>query len=190
MQIALFLLPFSLWTCSLCSWSLPDTFTNHPNRYFVETGSFLGDGIERALESGFTEIYSIDLEEVHIEQCKKRFEGKSQVHLFAGSSDVWLDKIIESIHEPITFWLDAHSCGEPVAGEVNNPILKELAIIAKHPIKTHTILIDDVRLFGTKYFDHITLSELIRKIKQINPAYQISYQDGFVKRDILVAKVT
>jgi hypothetical protein len=72
--------------------------------------------------------------------------------------------------------------------------MRELEIIAKHPIKTHTILVDDVRCMGTVYFDFVPRDEVIKKIIAINPNYSIHYENGeqgdnIFHDDIMIAKV-
>ncbi len=178
-----------LWPALLFAWANPGTFNPFVKRYFVETGSFVGDGIEEALRAGFAEIRSVTLEEAQYIYCQERFKDHPNVHLYHGDSGRVLEEMIRSIDEPVTFWLDAHNDGDVLPQGTNTPILRELDAIRRHPIKTHTILIDDVRLFNTAQFDWITLATIIRKIYEINPQYRITYLDGFVKRDILVAYI-
>ena len=45
-------------------------FALYPNRIFVETGSFNGDGIQAAIEAGFETIHSIELSEHYYNHCK------------------------------------------------------------------------------------------------------------------------
>ena len=111
------------------------------------------------------------------------------MHLFLGDSGEKLASIIASIDEPITFWLDAHNDNELLEFGKNTPILRELEAIKSHPIKTHTLLIDDVRLFNTTTFDNIALSTILRKIYEINPKYRITFEDGFVPAENLVGGV-
>jgi hypothetical protein len=87
-----------------------------------------------------------------------------------------------------TFWLDAHECGSGAGDAKDCPLLEELSLIAMHEIKEHTILIDDVRLFGTDSFPSV--DQVIGIIKAINPVYKIIYVNSsdFIE-DILVAKV-
>lgn len=184
MKWLIFLVPAFLF-----SWAKPEFFNQFPNRYFVETGSYAGEGIEMALQAGFTEIHSIELAECWYNECLKKFELYPNVHLWFGDSGLILDQVIEGIQEPITFWLDGHwSGGTTAKGPSSTPILKELEAIQRHPIKTHTILIDDIRCFGTSDFDLIELSQIIQKILEINPNYTITYQDGFQTNDILIAQ--
>jgi hypothetical protein len=59
-----------------------------------------------------------------------------------------------------------------------SPILKGIAIIGRHPLKSHTILIDDRRQFDTVAFAHVTERQIQAAIRAINPAYVFSYETG------------
>ncbi len=191
-----------------------DLFSKFPNPFFIESGSHRGNGIKLAIEAGFPQIYSIELAPLFYRLCIDRFEpdpsihfvyGNSsevlgqplspsssapRVHLIYGDSTEVLGQILNQIDEPVTFWLDGHySASETAMGDTNTPILAELETIARHPIKTHTILIDDMRTFGTIYFDFIELQEIIDAVLRINPFYEISFEDGTAPNDILVAQV-
>ncbi|HRI35351.1 MAG TPA: hypothetical protein PLD02_16495, partial [Saprospiraceae bacterium] len=69
------------------------------------------------------------------------------------------------------------------------PVLLELEAIKQHSIKTHTILIDDCRFFGTEGFDYITIDQVIKSLLEINPSYQFKYENGYTADDILVAYI-
>ena len=164
-------------------------FYNYLNPVFIETGSYYGDGIRAALDCGFDKVYSIEITNKYFSHCSKRFENDLRVHLYYGDSAEILYNIIEKIDSPITFWLDSHWSGNDTGfGFDKYPLLLELKQIAKHPIKTHIILIDDVRLFNTEWqIGPISLIE--HKILSINPEYKFSFEDGFVLNDVLVARV-
>lgn len=167
-----------------------EVFQKYSNPVFIETGSYYGDGIAQALETGFKEVYSIELSPYLHAKCVERFQSNPHVHLYQGDSSVVLKDILENLHEQATFWLDGHySEGETAKGKSCTPILEELALIATHPIKCHTILIDDVRQFGTVSFDFIQLDDIDKALKRINPRYQILFEDGYVPNDILVAQI-
>lgn len=177
----------------LCGQGMADTsvevFQKHLNPVFIETGSYLGSGIQKALQAGFKEVYSIELSPSLYDHCCKLFEGNPQVHLYLGDSSIELENIISVIDQQATFWLDAHYSGGITATSGNSPILTELKVIAQHPIKTHTILIDDVRLFGTSESDFIKLEEIINAIKEINPNYIFYFENGYIPNDVLVAEI-
>lgn len=170
-------------------------FKKYPNKWFVETGSYKGDGIQCALDAGFERIMSVELSYSLFDGCISRFMKQIQelkVELWIGSSFDELDIMVDEIKEPITFWLDAHySEGCTAMGDEMSPILKELAIIAEHPVRTHTILIDDVRQFGTKHFGFIKENQIVEALRKINPDYTLTYDTGDKKfpADVLVARV-
>jgi hypothetical protein len=170
-----------------------DLFKRHPNTVLVETGTYLGDGVKAALAAGFAIIRSVELSNDLFEKNAARFAAHTQVKIYHGSSEEQLWNMISDIREPITFWLDAHySGGITVKGSEMSPILKEIAIIGRHPIKTHTILIDDRRQVGTADFDFVTEEQIHAVIRAINPAYRFSNETGsdahaMFLNDIIVA---
>ena len=173
---------------SLNAYTSKETFAKYPNHYFVETGSYEGDGIQMAIDVGFPQIYSIELQESLYENCCLRFVSSPQVKLFLGDSSNQLSLVLQEIDAPATFWLDGHySAGITAKGKTNTPLLKEIEQIGEHHIKTHTILIDDIRQFGTTHMDFITLEEVQDKIRSINPNYEFRFEDGFIPQDVLVA---
>jgi hypothetical protein len=167
-------------------------FANFPNRYFIETGSFYGEGIQQALESGcFEHIYSIELSHELQQHCCRSFASNLNVAIIQGDSQEVLPELLKMIDAPATFWLDSHySSGNTAKGKTNTSLFAELEWIGQHPIKTHTLLIDDVRCFGTADFDYLTLPETIEIIQKINHRYQISLGNGTFLNDILIAQVS
>jgi hypothetical protein len=167
-----------------------DVFVKFPNPVFVETGTYIGDGVQMALDAGFPTIYSLELAEYYYRSSQKRFQEDSRVHIVLGNSSYVLYNVIKNIQQPITFWLDGHYSGGLTAKtHKNTPVLDELDQIKKHHIKTHTILIDDMRCCDTWWFDNISKKTIIEKIYEINPDYTITYEDGAIAGDVLVAQV-
>ena len=181
--VLLFLSPIECTTTA-------SVFAKFPNEYFIETGTYIGDGIQNAIDAGFKNIYSIELSEYYYRISYERFKNNPNVHVFWGDSSEILGLILQTINAPVTFWLDGHwSGGGTACGSERTPILKELAIIKEHHIKNHTILLDDIRCCGTPDFDSISLEEIVRSVLQINPRYKISFEDGHIPKDVLVAKI-
>jgi hypothetical protein len=156
-------------------------------RVFYESGSYNGDGIADALDAGFTEIHSYEVAQKWHHHSKARFLDDSRVNLYLAPSQT-MD--LSALNERAMFWLDAHySFGDTSYHKTVCPVLEELAIIKNHHIKTHTILVDDVRLYGTREFADITLQDVGALIKSINPAYEFKFENGHIEHDILVAYV-
>lgn len=165
-----------------------ELFQKYMNPVFIETGTYHGDGVQQALDAGFNKVYSIELSRDLHSYCKVRFNHYDNVYLLYGDSGGVLVELLKTIKEQTTFWLDGHYSGEDTAiGSQNTPLLRELEAIREHSIKTHTILIDDLRGWykDTHGFDTL---DLMKKILTINPDYKFTLEDGFISNDILVAK--
>lgn len=165
-------------------------FKKYPNKYWVETGSYEGDGIQMAVEANYENIISIELADHLYKRCVERFRNKENVKLYKGDSELLLGSLIEKIDEPITFWLDGHysACGTAI-GNQETPLLFELKAIKEHKIKTHTIIIDDLRCW-TKHRIGFDEQDLRKMLLEINKDYQFNYEDGYCANDVLVAKIS
>ncbi|MCP4403196.1 MAG: class I SAM-dependent methyltransferase [bacterium] len=170
------------------------------NPVFIETGTRSGDSVKQALKSQFEKIYSIELNERFYEKCRSRFENEIQagkVELLLGDSAKRLPDILKQVDVRATFWLDAHWSGPKTAtakGDIDVPLVKELDWIARHSINDHTILIDDVRLFDGDDRDGVDWSNVQKEavisiLMNINPDYEIFYEQGHVSNDVLVAQI-
>lgn len=101
------------------------------------------------------------------------------------------EQVVKSIDQPTTFWLDAHWDGG-VLGTYKCPLPFELEVIANLPVRNHTLLIDDHRLFGdinNTWGGTVTELQIMTAVAKINPDYRVYYEDGFVRDDIIVAKI-
>ena len=175
-----FLLAFAF--LPICMWGNigPQGFHQYKRRVFIETGCYMGNGIQKALEAGFSVIYSLDISPHFVQHCQNRFRNNSNVHVLLKDTRTHLQDVLVDIHEPVTFWLDAHN-GSPdpkAIGVSNTPLMEELEQIKRHPIKTHTILIDDLHCCGRIYFDYLSLEDIKAKVLEINPHYTITFVAG------------
>jgi len=169
-----------------------DILEKYVSKNFIETGTSQGDAVARALECGFENAYSVEIDPGLYEQCKKRFAGKSNVHLYLGDSFVVLPEILKNIQCPSTFWLDAHLNGvSPCIGKFKCPILREIDLILNHNIN-HTLIIDDREFFagnGTDYWDNVKESEIMDCIKKHSDKLMISYESGRHPDNIIVVRI-
>jgi hypothetical protein len=171
--------------------SKKENFEKYLNQYFIETGSFWGDGINQALDAGFKNIISIELSDKYHKICESKFSHLNNVQVIKGDSYKMLPDVIEKINEKITFWLDGHhSCEDTALGDYWSPLIQELDVIKKHSIKDHTIMIDDMRCWELPNPVHgFYKDDIINKLLEINPNYKFTYEDGVEKNDILVAHI-
>ena len=148
---------------------------NYKNEYFIETGTYEGDTVDIAVNNGFKNVYSMELSELFYNNCVKRFIYNKNVKIFKGNSRNDLYKIISNINVPITFWLDSHWSGIPNIAcdtELLCPILYELEQIRCHHIKTHTIIVDDIRLMDGQNFE-VKKEQIEQKLLEINSNYKL-----------------
>lgn len=173
---------------------------NFINKVFVETGTFQGETVEKIINNSnlkLSKIISLELSDTFYENCKKKFEKFENISIVKTNSKIGLLNEIEKIDQKITFWLDSHySCTDNVGYDPETicPVLFELDQIKNHPIKSHTIMVDDIRLMNNNKTTNknngfpVTKEEIIFKIYDINAKYLIKYFDDYTSsKDILVA---
>jgi hypothetical protein len=150
---------------------------------YVETGCACGDGILRAQEAGCNEIHGLDVNGSYVNQCKKR--SGIEDTLLVGKAENLLPSIMRKLKgkEAIIF-LDAHKVSNE--GNQTLPLIKELSIIWGSGQKNHTIMIDDVRLFGGEL--KVSREKVVAMLSIINSNYNIVTEDSNTnKGDVLVA---
>ena len=152
----------------------------YKKKYFIETGTYAGGGIEIARICGFDKIISIEIDDILYKAVSERYQDIPNIKILHGDSSIILQEVLKEINIPTVIFLDAHS-------EDYNPIFNELLVIGKHNIKTHTLLIDDLRVYNGVYWKE-TIEDLINAVYKINTSYKINYMDSVnAKGDILVA---
>ncbi len=161
---------------------------------FIETGTYKGGSVELALQCNFKKIYTIDISTQYKYECEIKFEESlknKQVELLFGDTIDVLPNIVSNITNPCLFWLDSHfDMHADVKGKFECPILQELNIIKSSKIKSHTIMIDDLRIFKnqTEWGVGIYIEDIESKLKDINPSYKFFYENGWAENDILIAR--
>jgi hypothetical protein len=156
---------------------------------FIETGTHLGEGVHKALNSGYSRVISIELDDKYYQHSAAIFNSYSNVKIIKGDSAIILQDILKTVNEQATFWLDGHySGGDTAWGKYQFPIMAELEQIKNHHINSHTILIDDIRCW--KSFDeHLYLDLVINYVKSINESYAFYTVAGCQENDILVCVI-
>ncbi len=130
--------------------NLTNEFYNLTNttktKQYIETGAYLGNGIKTVLNN-YELIHSIELSQKWYDYNVEQFKNNN-VKMHLGDSKKILPDLLNSIHEPVTIYLDAHySGGTTSLGEEQTPLLLELEIL-KNRIYDDIIIIDDCRLLG------------------------------------------
>jgi len=160
---------------------------------FIETGSMKGWTMKVAARHGFKVMHGIELMQNFYDCSIELHKNKSNVHFWLGESPDILTDLVKNLTTPATFWLDAHACGPDIPGGKYGPcpLIQEIEAIALSPCKDHVIMIDDVRLFGTREWDYIDRQAVIDLLLSINCNYKIVYaageENGTFPNDILIA---
>lgn len=127
----------------------------------VETGTHCGTGVDQALESGFSDIRSVELYDMWYLHSLNRFKSDSRIKLWHGDSREHLNNMLPD--KPCVVVLDAHPSGPGTAGHddltmngdnsiygQDNVLKAELDIILNNKHK-HLILIDDQSSINEEY---------------------------------------
>lgn len=148
---------------------------------FIETGTYKGKMVYAVIPH-VKEIYSVELDNTHFQNARKRFRGYPNIHILHGQSGEILPKILGDIDRPCLFWLDAHwSGGSTAKGTVDTPIVQELKCVVNHvKADKHIILIDDARCFTGKN-DYPTLEFLKKYISGMFPDWIFEINDDIIR---------
>ena len=149
------------------------------NSIFVETGTYLGDGVKQAIKQGYSVVHSTEIDPKLYIKASHQFAHCSNIYIHHGDSSQLLSSLIDFINSqdnttPITFWLDAHFPGSDlgeidyIQGAILNkedtwmPLKKELEVIFSKRLPIDNIIIDDLRCFsdrfktqGNSFIDHL-----------------------------------
>jgi hypothetical protein len=166
-----------------------EVLLKYRNPYFLETGTADADCVRLALELDFEKVFSIEIDSIlqnkNIENYQS-YINDGRLDLVTGDSLWELTRLIPKLDKPTTFWLDAHVDFGP-SGSKKCPLYEELSAISFSNIKTHTILIDDMRILGWHWGEGISKEGLQNRLLKINPEYKFTFENGFAPNDILVA---
>ena len=146
---------------------------------FVETGAYLGEGVQAALRAGFDKIWTVELSESQYKHVAKKFcDNEKVVCLFGDSRDLLGEMLLKCRDMDPLIWLDAHG-GQSNTGDITmqDMIPLECGIINNVMEKrSFTILIDD---FGYSN-DKTVLEEnwIVKEVRRIWPDAIITREDG------------
>lgn len=131
--------------------------------YFLETGTWKGDGVAYALRHGFEKIFSSEIIPEIAQKAKNRFSANPEVTIFEGDSIHALEQLLPEIHGNCVFWLDAHfpgaeeglsSYNETPETNIRLPLQDEIATLLKQRAQyKDVILIDDLRIYEQGPFE-------------------------------------
>ncbi len=157
------------------------------NNLFIGTGTYAGDGVKEALAAGFKQVITMDVRDSQVRWARDHYKD-DPVEVWHGSPHAVLSKLLPTIKERATFWLDAHWSG------VVSFILDELEAITTMRDDSPTILIDNLQryrqlTYRTMDREPVTEAMLKTALLKINPDYLIESIDSPAGADEILTAV-
>ena len=150
----------------------------------IETGTYLGDGVQCAFDAGYKKVYSCDINFECVSNAKEKFKDKDFI-VELKPSEIALKEFLDGIDKPCVIFLDGHAMpkdGHPSTREFGHstlsesaltcPLMEELQIIKDHHINEHVILIDDFQCLDTWCFNELSYDDVLDFVSTINPKYK------------------
>ena len=96
----------------------------------VETGTFIGDGVQIFLDCGFKKVVSVEVDPTLASRCKQRFESNPDAEIVFGDSVQFLKERTKDFPNDVFIFLDGHFSGGGTSYfEKPVPLLDELKVI-------------------------------------------------------------
>ena len=102
-------------------WPYKELFSDHKkpsHRIFFETGTYMGDSVQDAIDLGFETIISVEIEPHFFDESYKRFmpldiwgprpTETPELYLYKGDSSTMMPELLQKVNRPALFWLHAH----------------------------------------------------------------------------------
>lgn len=138
---------------------------------FVEAGTYLGDTVAYIAKHADL-VVSVELHDELWQRAAHRFAGVRNVDIQHGDALDLVPAIVARLDAPPLVWLDGHYSGEGTAlGSENEPAALILASLGDVAPAGTTVVIDDLRLFGTGQYAR--LDELIQSATQTFPQARV-----------------
>lgn len=128
---------------------LLNAFKSRKHRIFVEAGTYKGETTAFFVHYA-DQVVSVELHDGLFAAAQQRFERHTNVTLVHGDSLVEIPKVVANCSSPPLVFLDGHFSGAGTAkGEEMEPAESTLRRLADVAPAGTTIVIDDLRLFGS-----------------------------------------
>jgi hypothetical protein len=120
-------------------------------KFLIETGTFRGVTAARCARA-FEKVLTVELDAVLAAEAAQRLAKYANIKVYRGDAVALLPQMLAQCNEgKAVVFLDAHFSGGGTArGDVPEPALAELGILAGHADRIGGIIIDDFRSFGAE----------------------------------------
>lgn len=165
----------------------------HPNKYWLDVGTFIGDSIQLALDANcFEQIHGCDIDKKQIDFCFSRFDLANfpeRLQLHHKNSVEFLQDMLPKLDAPATIFLDSHWQMTGEKPENAFPLMKELEVLMMADRTDHTIIIDDVLYMTHPDIVPWSLKQLKQAIRKINSRYKIELIANPVVNNMIICTV-
>jgi hypothetical protein len=139
----------------------------------IETGTYYGEMIA-AVASHFQRIYSIEIDPQLAGLARRRFQRFPHVTILEGDSQTTVPRLVEQLHGPCLWWLDAGYCGWAGAAGTSDRLNSEFEAILAARSHGHVILMDDA--------DGVAgLKDLLASIASNYPDRQVEVEHNIIR---------
>lgn len=154
------------------------------NNFFIAMGIHSCESPANALNIGYQTLHLIDTNSILTDHARIIFpksltDNVNRVsrdyHIHHGGIETF-ERIITDAKVAMTIFFSNHYAG--FGKKIDNNILDELDLIKTHPVKNHVIMIDYIQHAGTPEFGEVPVVTIKDKIREINPSYQFTFEQG------------
>ena len=156
----------------------------HYSHTFVECGSAGGQGIQAAIEAGYSEIYSVDINQYCVDECKTRFKNITHVSIACEDCGQWLETTLNQLNKPCAIYMDANGWAQ----ETESPYHASIRALKRHGRKDHIVVVDDMNHNNSSRAEMMrdvrrSLSEgsdqdITKQLVSVNPDYYLYLEDS------------
>ena len=165
---------------------------NLKNCLWIETGTYYGE-TTNFLSKIAQKVISIEADKRLFDIAYNKFKFCKNVEIHFGKSEHVLENIFLTSKKflNVNIFLDAHMCNDHKKNiktfgtkKSSTPIMLELMVIKKYlkNFKNVKILIDDIRLFQTKYHNYPEIDIIVNWCRKNNLTWSIE-QDIFIAKN-------
>lgn len=143
-------------------------------KIFIETGTYIGDGVQWAIDTNkFEHIYSVELSKLSYDMSYNRFKDTKNVTLFHDNTLSFLDDLLPTIDsdKKTVIYLDAHQSNNQLTTYISAypvPLLQESKIILDKfsNLDNLLVIIDDEGCWSVEMIN--SLVEMYRSKGMVN----------------------
>lgn len=148
---------------------LLELFHSREHRVFIEAGTYRGDTVAFFVPYADS-IVSIELQRGLYAAAVRRFANEPKVSIVYGDALTEIPRVVGTTPTPPLVFLDGHFSGEGTAtGEEMEPAMAMLAALGSVAMPGATLVIDDLRMFGSGLLGFPQLDEITTAVRGAFP---------------------